>query len=211
MKPETREPRSSHTTRRERTSKSRDAARTGPHVVDGPSAPERAGVARMVELPPNMPRTELQRPTRILLVNADPVILQRIDANLAGEGYEVVAVSSFQLAKQLLGSLAPDLLVADIRLEAFNGLHLAARSRFDHPSMPVIITHASYDRFLETQARRLGAAFIVNPLENPEFLQLVRAALDEPRHAQPARGSAAGRGANGCPPPSSRRSHQHGG
>lgn len=138
------------------------------------------------DLARELPRTEPQRPTRILVVNADPVALQRIDAYLSGEGYAVTSLSTFQSAKQLFNLVGPDLLVADIRLEAFNGLHLAAWIRFDHPSLPVIITDTSYDPVLEAEARRLGAAFVVNPLENPEFLQQVRAAIGQPRRAQPA-------------------------
>jgi len=96
----------------------------------------------------------------------------------------VLAVSSFQYAKHSLNVDPPDLLVADVRLEAFNGLHLAARSRIDNPGLPVIITNISPDTVLESQARDLGAIYIVNPLENPEFLQYVRAAFDESRRAR---------------------------
>ena len=119
--------------------------------------------------------------TLILLVHADPVVLRRIDVHLSDQGYRVAAVSSFQVAKEALQSAWPDLLMADIRLGAFNGLHLAARSRLDRPDLPVIITHASYDPVLETEAKRLGATFVVNPLENSEFLRHVRGALENHR------------------------------
>ncbi len=131
------------------------------------------------------PASYSRRHIRILLVNADPVALRRIGAYLSDEGYWVASVSSFQLAKELLHSVRPDLLMADIRLGAFNGLHLAARSRLDSPNLPVIITHASYDPVLETEAQRLGATFVVNPLENCEFLRHVRGALDNHRQALP--------------------------
>ncbi len=131
------------------------------------------------------PASYSRRHIRILLVNGDPVALQRIEAYLSDEGYWVASVSSFQLAKELLHSVRPDLLMADIRLGAFNGLHLAARSRLDSPSLPVIITHASYDPVLETEAQRLGATFVVNPLENSEFLRHVRGALDKHRQVLP--------------------------
>ncbi len=123
--------------------------------------------------------------TLILLVNADPVLLRRIDLHLSDEGYRVAAVSSFQLAKEALQSVWPDLLMADIRLGAFNGLHLAARSRLERPSLPVIITHACYDSVLETEAQRLGATFVVNPLQNSEFLSHVRGALQNRGQALP--------------------------
>ena len=81
-------------------------------------------------------------PALILLVDADRTILKKTEMLLSAQGHLVIAVSSFQEAKGLLNSVSPDLLIADVRLDAFNGLHLAARSRLDHPGLPVIITHA---------------------------------------------------------------------
>lgn len=113
----------------------------------------------------------------ILLVNADRAVLKRTEALLSAEGHLVVAVSSFQEAKRLLHSVSPDLLIAAVRLDAFNGLHLAVRSRLDYPNLPVIITHAEADPVFEYEAKRHGAAFIINPLENSDFLSGVQSAL----------------------------------
>lgn len=118
-------------------------------------------------------------PALILVVNTDPEALRGITALLSREAYLVIPASSFHEARDLLGSIYPDLLIADVRLEAFNGLHLAVQSRIDHPSLPVIITHTSADPVLEADARREGAVFIVKPLETPEFPHLVRSMLDE--------------------------------
>lgn len=127
------------------------------------------------------PRFPLRRRPRILLVNADRFVLHRLEAILLAQGYRVVSASTFEVASDLLHAIAPDLVVADIRLEAFNGLHLATRSRCHCPRRPVIITHVSYDPVLDVHARSLRAPFIVKPLDNPEFLHRVRAALDEVR------------------------------
>jgi DNA-binding response OmpR family regulator len=129
-------------------------------------------------------RTDVRPRARILLVNADPVALLRIAACLSHEGYEVVAVPTFHGARERFLSINPDVMVADLRLEAFNGLHLAGWVRFEHPSVPVIITHTSSDPILEREAQRFGAKFVSTPLENPEFLKRVRAAVGEPRRAQ---------------------------
>jgi DNA-binding response OmpR family regulator len=120
----------------------------------------------------------------ILLVDADRAILKRTEELLSAQGHLVIAVSSFQEAKHHLYSVSPDLLIADVRLDAFNGLHLAARSRLDFPTLPVIITHAWPDPVLEHEAQRQGAAFVVNPLENPDFLSGVRSALERHRSVQ---------------------------
>jgi len=116
----------------------------------------------------------------IVLVNADPTTLRKTEQRLSEEGYLVSAVGSFERAKTLLNSITPDLLVVDVRLHAFNGLHLAARSRLDRPALQVIVTHATEDPVLDREAARQGARFVVNPLENPQFLGIVKAALQSP-------------------------------
>ena len=120
----------------------------------------------------------------ILLVHSDVPVLRQLES-LLSKDYLITTASSFQDAQQLLHAVSPDLLIADIRLQAFNGLHLAVRSRFDHPSRPIIITHASYDPVLESEARRLGALFVVNPLDDAEFVQRVHATLERHRSTQP--------------------------
>jgi len=130
------------------------------------------------------PRPDGRSRARVLLVNADPLTLLRLDARLSGEGYEVASVPTFHGARELFHSIGPDLVIADIRLEAFNGLHLAGWVQFEHPGVPVIITHTSHDHVLEREAQRFGAKFVTTPLENPDFLQRVRAAVGEPRRAK---------------------------
>ena len=119
----------------------------------------------------------------ILLVHSDVPVLRQLES-LLSKDHLVTTASSFQEAQQLLHAVSPDLLIADIRLQAFNGLHLAVRSRFDRPSRPIIITHASHDPVLEGEARRLGALFVVNPLEDTEFLRRVHSTLEPYRHTQ---------------------------
>jgi DNA-binding response OmpR family regulator len=126
--------------------------------------------------------------TRILLVHSDRDQLEEIGRRLADEADEVLAVPTFQLAKDFFHAIAPNLVVADVRLGEFNGLHLAAWIRFDPSPLrsPIIITHGGPEPVLETEARALGADFVVDPLHNPAFLTNVRAALAEYRRPQPA-------------------------
>ena len=122
----------------------------------------------------------------VILVNADPNVLWRTDALLSEDGHLVAAVSSLGEARKLLDSVTPDVLVADIRLDAYNGLQLAIRSRLDHPNLPVIITNEWPDAAFEAEAKRHGAIFVAAPLDNPDFLGIVRAAVAQSRRTQPA-------------------------
>jgi len=114
----------------------------------------------------------------IVLVNVDRKALQQTEALLSEAGYLVAAVSSFDEATKLLDSVSPDLLVADVRLHGYSGLHLAIRTRLEHPDLPVIITHRVPDEIYQREARKAGAMFAASPLTNPDFLRHVRAALE---------------------------------
>jgi FixJ family two-component response regulator len=117
-------------------------------------------------------------PPLILLVDADRVLLRRIEELLSEAGHLVAAVSSFLEAKRLLDSVSPDLLIVGVRLGAFNGLHLAVRCRLEHPLLPIIVTNTSADSVLEAETPIQGAIFISNPLQDPEFLSQVKEAVE---------------------------------
>jgi DNA-binding NtrC family response regulator len=159
-----------------------DTGRNVTHCVESPLMRQMPGVARVGEFSEfalEVRRTEHHRPAPVLLVNTNLSALRRLEFCLACEGLAVMAAASFELATELTRSMNPALLVADIRLEAFNGLHLACRTRIAHPDLPIILTHPSDDAYFEEQARRIGAAFVVDPMNNPEFLAQVRAAVGE--------------------------------
>ena len=54
-------------------------------------------------------------------------------------GYGVTATADFQEAKRLLDAHGPDLLIADVRLGPFNGLHLVIRTHFRYPVFRAIL------------------------------------------------------------------------
>jgi len=120
----------------------------------------------------------------IVVVNADPRALRHTEATLSDQGYLVAAVPSVVEARKVIDSASPDLVIADLRLGAENGLELAIRTRLDHPHVPVIITHSGEDVAAEADAKLYGATFIPEPLANPRFLPRVQSALEQRRSAQ---------------------------
>lgn len=120
----------------------------------------------------------------IIVVNADPRALRHTEALLSEQRYLVAALASFVEARKLLDSVTPDLLIADLHLERFNGLQLAIHSQQHHPDVPVIVTFAGEDAVAEAEAKLYGATFIAAPLENPDFLSCVRAAVAKRQRAQ---------------------------
>jgi DNA-binding response OmpR family regulator len=99
-----------------------------------------------------------------LVVESDTVQLAATARALRALDYTVEAVSTFDEARRrLLGIPELTLLVADIRLGQFNGLHLAFRARAHHPSARLVITDHALDTTLEAETKRLGGVYIARP------------------------------------------------
>lgn len=107
---------------------------------------------------------EIQLP-EILLVNTDEAVASSLAAALAERGYRVSVVTTFQEARQVLATRAIDLLIADVQLAEYNGLHLAAYAQA-FTRLPVIVTHHASDPFFQREAMKLGAVFVPKPTEN---------------------------------------------
>lgn len=111
----------------------------------------------------------------VLIVDNDLRTQVELSELLSAAGYCTSAVGTFQEARHALRNDPPDLLVADIRLGAFNGLHLLITAR---ARLPVIIMTGFHDPVLEADARTYGAEYIVKPLDPSSFLRLVQRLLD---------------------------------
>ncbi len=110
---------------------------------------------------------------RILVVDDDPASLAGMVELLRRSGYEASGASGFDDAKRVLSIEPPDLLIVDVRLGAFNGLHLVVRQRALYPDRPIIVITGFYDAMLEAEATRQGAAYVAKPIEPGAFLAMV--------------------------------------
>ncbi len=120
----------------------------------------------------------MTRSPLVVVVDADAEELHRTEQALEAVGFVVMGVGSFSGAKTLLASVSPEIVVADIKLNAFNGLHLAALSIAKRPGTPFIVTQNAYDVVLENDACRLGATYVVKTIAREELTRAVLAALD---------------------------------
>jgi DNA-binding NtrC family response regulator len=82
---------------------------------------------------------------------------------LTGLGFEITATENFEEAKQSL-RVPPRLLVTEIRLGEFNGLHLVLRGRSARHNLSAIVTSTVDDPVLRHEAEALGATFLLKPV-----------------------------------------------
>jgi DNA-binding NtrC family response regulator len=115
----------------------------------------------------------------VLVVDSNPADLSSTVSLLQAAGYRVAAAAAFEEAKLLLESESPDLLITDLRLGPYNGLHLILRSRADHPAMAAIVMTRFSDPVLEAEAQRQHAGFLLRPIPDNEFLDVITRSLAE--------------------------------
>ncbi len=114
---------------------------------------------------------------RVLIVDENLDALATTEGWLKEAEYETTAASSFLEARAALDTEAFDVLIADVRLGAYNGIHLVLLARYRTPQIRAIVTDTAGNGSLRTDARRAGAhLFLPKPLERWELLSAVEAA-----------------------------------
>ena len=121
-----------------------------------------------------------------IVVDADLTELRRTEQALERVGFVVMGAGSFAQAKALLVSITPEVVIADIKLEAFNGLHLAALCAVWRPATPFIATHNVSDPVLEEDARRLNASYVVKTTGREELTRTAVELLQSSRQGHEA-------------------------
>lgn len=119
----------------------------------------------------------MKLPYRIIVIDDDDVALSGMVELLRDAGHHVTGAATYDAAKRLLAVSSYDLLVTDVRLRAFNGLHLVMQSRTDYPDMAIIIITGYDEPMMEIEASRYNAAFVRKPIRPAAFLAQVNESL----------------------------------
>ncbi len=105
----------------------------------------------------------------VLWVTSSPLHWAMTTAALRDAGYDVVETGSFNEARSLLSSLEPRLLITELMLGPYNGLHLAWLRRGQHPTGPSVVINERPDPVLEKEAARIGCLYLLKPID-PQIL-----------------------------------------
>src|SRR5205814_8218102 len=87
---------------------------------------------------------------------------------LSGLGFRVTASDTFRHARAQSTTPAA-LLVTELRLGEYNGLHLVLRGKSLHPQLAAIVTSHIDDPVLYEEAERLGATFVLKGVGAHQF------------------------------------------
>ena len=97
--------------------------------------------------------------------------------SLKAAGHRVRVAASFQEATSLLTTITPDLVIADERLHAYNGMHLLLRARQENPHVGAILLTAERSFAAEADARHLNVECAVTPDDPSDWLAFVSRSL----------------------------------
>ena len=97
-------------------------------------------------------------------------------SSLSDLGFQVAVSDNFRDARAQLMS-APDLLVTELRLGEYNGLHLVFRAKSVRSDVAAIIRTQIADPLLQLEAERMGATFVLKTTSPAEFRAAVARTL----------------------------------
>jgi two-component system response regulator RegA len=111
---------------------------------------------------------------RALVVDDDPRVLALIKRWLASAGFDTLTSTDFEDARIQLHLCEPAILVSDVRLGQFNGLHLGILARQARPDVRLVFISGWDDPVLRRDAAELGAMYLQKPVQVAELLSAVQ-------------------------------------
>ena len=115
----------------------------------------------------------MSRRHHVVIVAQNPALATALLSWLGSAGYELAIVTTFAAAKALLET-KPALIISELKLGEYNGLHLALKARA--AGIPAIIV-GPHDPVLQKDADELGATYLTSVLRRSQVLDLVQERL----------------------------------
>jgi len=115
----------------------------------------------------------MSRRHHVVIVAQNPALATALLSWLGSAGYELAIVTTFAAAKALLET-KPALIISELKLGEYNGLHLALKARA--AGIPAIIV-GPHDAVLQKDADELGATYLTSVLRRSQVLDLVQERL----------------------------------
>jgi two-component system, NtrC family, response regulator HydG len=109
----------------------------------------------------------------VLAVDADAGSLAPLVALLQEAGYMVGGASTFEKAKQALYARRYDVLITEMKLGAYNGMHLVYHNRALNPEATAIVLAQAPNAASAIEAHRVGARYLERPADPQSLLAYI--------------------------------------
>lgn len=138
------------------------------------------------------------RPSRILVVDDEPPIVELVTGYLAREGWEVVTAADGPAALDAVRVHAPDVVVLDVMLPGLDGVEVCRRLRTFSNAYVLMLT-ARGEEIDRIMGLTVGADdYLVKPFSPRELVARIKAVLRRPRAAGPGAAEQAPASARGA-------------
>jgi DNA-binding response OmpR family regulator len=116
-------------------------------------------------------------PTKVLVVEDEPVLADTLEYNLQRAGYDVEKVAEGRRALQVARTIQPDLIILDVMLPGIDGFEVCRILRGEM-STPILMLTARDEEMDKLTGLEVGADdYITKPFSMRELLARVKAAL----------------------------------
>ncbi len=109
----------------------------------------------------------------ILVVDDDVDVLRGLLELLRTAGYRAAGAADLDAALHLVQAISFDLLIADIRHKAGNGLRLIRQARTQQPAMGLVALSDFPNPVVEAEVTRLGGTYSLKPMDPQRLLAIV--------------------------------------
>jgi DNA-binding response OmpR family regulator len=119
-------------------------------------------------------------PSRVLVVEDDPVILRLLEVNFELEGFEVLLAHDGAQGIEMARAERPDLVISDIMMPNVSGIELVEQLKgdADTASIPIILLSAKAQSADVKAGLEAGADdYVTKPFEPLELVDRVQALL----------------------------------
>jgi DNA-binding response OmpR family regulator len=115
---------------------------------------------------------------KVLIVSPSSESRTRMEHWLRRAGYDIESVSTFEAARPRLTVTTPDVLVSEVHLGEYNGLHLAIIGRDRRPALVAVVVGPS-DAVLAREAEQHGAVYLNEPVTEASLVARLNTLLQE--------------------------------
>lgn len=115
-------------------------------------------------------------PTRVLITEDEPNIVESLTFILERAGYQVAAVADGEAAMQELRANRPDVMILDLMVPKLNGFEVLKRVKGDPAlaALPVLVLSAKGQAHDKQLAEEIGADdFVTKPFSNRDLIERI--------------------------------------
>jgi DNA-binding response OmpR family regulator len=117
-----------------------------------------------------------QQPSSAIVVDSDLIFASQLAPIITGAGLRYIPLTDFLTARHELSTGGPDVVVANVRLGEFNGIHLAYLAKIQKPQTRVMI-YGRDDRLLAREVQAAGAFYVREEFVPYELMSFLHASL----------------------------------